>query len=80
MNYLLDITKLRITSIRLSRFVVPENAKIEVTIAVQQIADGECQAGDGAGTFFPLTVQYGDFGGGFLLSCYEAIFNFFRRG
>ena len=69
MNYLLDITKPRTISTRLSRFVVPENVKTKVAItSVPQIGEGGCQAGDGAGTFFPLTVQYGDFGGGFLLS------------
>ena len=43
---------------------------------VPQISDRECQAGDGAGTFFPLTVQYGDFGGGFAGCWYQVISSF----
>ena len=34
----------------------------QLTIS-SKVLEGECQAGDGAGTFFPLTAQYGDFGG-----------------
>ena len=48
----------------------------QLTISLK-VLEGECQAGDGAGTFFPLTVQYGDFGGGSAGSwCFPVMLSF----